>query len=596
MGELTSVIPATPAHGRTTPATTTIGYDAYSRQTSMSDGKGQDTAYSYDVMDRLTKITYDDGSSTTYTYDEDGDRTAAIEKNDSGGTTHTDSYTFDTQDRLSTETNGTNGVETVTYDANSNVITYDDDGGTVTYGYDSASGLTSIAEPGGDCSSYSLPSSPPTLASNCVLFALDKDGNRSETVYPGDNVQQNSTYDADGRISELNATVPASTLYDYTYSYAVGTSDTTELAKISNATDGSFRMYAYDGLERLTIARSVNSAGGITSRNVYCYDKGGNRTSSLTGVSAACPSTPDLTFDGANQALTNTDGTTYTYDLDGNLTNTTPGGTGSGTSYAYNDRNQATTVTTSAGTSTRNYAGPDNNELLSVTAAGSTTSLLNSPQGISALTTGASTTYITRDPGGTIIGTRSAAGGGSGITHRYYLTDERGSVTRVVDPSGTVVSSYSYDPYGNVTTGTPATFGYTGGYVGTGDTSTIKLGQRYYAPTNGTFTQTDPQTSITKPGQFNPYTYAGANPTNNVDPSGQDWFSDITTTVVSGVEDVERTVEPVAAPIALGITAISSAVAIGGGAALALGLIAGVPLIAAGLVYAGVEAYDYYQS
>jgi YD repeat-containing protein len=117
--------------------------------------------------------------------------------------------------------------------------------------------------------------------------------------------------DSTGRLGELSAAVTGSTLYDWAYNYVgSGTQDSLHLAKITNNTDGSFRQYAYDGLDRLTTARAVTAGGSTTSRNVYCYDQAGNRTSSLTGVSAACPSTPDITYDGANQALTNTDGTT----------------------------------------------------------------------------------------------------------------------------------------------------------------------------------------------------------------------------------------------------------------------------------------------
>lgn len=46
-------------------------------------------------------------------------------------------------------------------------------------------------------------------------------------------------------------------------------------------------------------------------------------------------------------------------------------------------------------------------------------------------------------------------------------------------------------------------------------------------PANGAFTQTDPKTSITQPGQFNPYTYAGADPANNTDPTGSSFFSSV---------------------------------------------------------------------
>jgi RHS repeat-associated protein len=54
---------------------------------------------------------------------------------------------------------------------------------------------------------------------------------------------------------------------------------------------------------------------------------------------------------------------------------------------------------------------------------------------------------------------------------------------------------------------------YTGGYLDTA-TGMYKLGARYYDPTLGRFTQTDPT------GQDPHYTYAGNDPCNYVDPTG----------------------------------------------------------------------------
>ncbi len=50
------------------------------------------------------------------------------------------------------------------------------------------------------------------------------------------------------------------------------------------------------------------------------------------------------------------------------------------------------------------------------------------------------------------------------------------------------------------------------GYTDTG-TGLIKLGYRYYDPTHGRFTQTDPARV-----EANLYLYAGANPINGIDP------------------------------------------------------------------------------
>ena len=87
----------------------------------------------------------------------------------------------------------------------------------------------------------------------------------------------------------------------------------------------------------------------------------------------------------------------------------------------------------------------------------------------------------------------------------------------VTDGSGSVVDTYSYDPYGKVTPGGSNSVAnpwqYTGGYLDS-QTGLVKLGQRFYDPTLGRWTQQDPVPS------GNLYVYAGDNPVNFTDPSG----------------------------------------------------------------------------
>ncbi|MGA5732041.1 RHS repeat-associated core domain-containing protein, partial [Streptomyces seoulensis] len=63
-------------------------------------------------------------------------------------------------------------------------------------------------------------------------------------------------------------------------------------------------------------------------------------------------------------------------------------------------------------------------------------------------------------------------------------------------------------------------FGYTGAYL---DSSGLyKMGARYNDPTLGRFTQPDPSGQET-----NPYLYAAGDPTNNIDPTGLSFFSEV---------------------------------------------------------------------
>jgi RHS repeat-associated protein len=124
-----------------------------------------------------------------------------------------------------------------------------------------------------------------------------------------------------------------------------------------------------------------------------------------------------------------------------------------------------------------------------------------------------STITITRDPVGGLIGFRDNTG-----NRYYYLTDNLGSVLRVIDSSGVAVNSYSYDPFGVTTSssaGVAQPFGYTGAHTNPA-TGLLHLGARYYDPTLGRFTQPDPSRQET-----NDYLYAGGTPINHVDPTGE---------------------------------------------------------------------------
>ncbi len=112
-----------------------------------------------------------------------------------------------------------------------------------------------------------------------------------------------------------------------------------------------------------------------------------------------------------------------------------------------------------------------------------------------------------------------------------YLFDGLGSVVALTDGSGTVVNTYRYDPYGNVTPGASNSVAnswqYTGGYLDS-QTGLVKLGQRFYDPKLG---QRFYDPSIGRWTQLDPlgggYVYAGDTRVNFVDPSGLNFIDDL---------------------------------------------------------------------
>jgi RHS repeat-associated protein len=108
-------------------------------------------------------------------------------------------------------------------------------------------------------------------------------------------------------------------------------------------------------------------------------------------------------------------------------------------------------------------------------------------------------------------------------------------VLGLVDASGHRAATYTYDPLGKART-TTQTYRFQGTYLD--PTGLYKMGTRYYGPTIGRFTQTDPSGKET-----NPYLAFGADPVNHTDPNGT--FSLGGSSVTSPTEQVQ---EPAWAP------------------------------------------------
>lgn len=114
----------------------------------------------------------------------------------------------------------------------------------------------------------------------------------------------------------------------------------------------------------------------------------------------------------------------------------------------------------------------------------------------------------------------------------YFHYDGLGNVVFLTNPDGRVVSTCSYDAWGNITgkTGTietPYTYRGKYGYVYDKETALYFLQSRYYDPQAGRFTTKDRFEGFDeRPLSQNPYVYCENDPINNVDPDGQ-WGSEV---------------------------------------------------------------------
>jgi len=107
---------------------------------------------------------------------------------------------------------------------------------------------------------------------------------------------------------------------------------------------------------------------------------------------------------------------------------------------------------------------------------------------------------------------------------QYLLYDGHGSTRQLADSAGAVAESYTYDAYGMAIGFNPATAATNLLYTGEQYDSSLSqyyLRARYYNPSDGRFTQTDPfEGNSDDPQSLHKYTYCHNDPVNAIDPSG----------------------------------------------------------------------------
>jgi RHS repeat-associated protein len=508
-GNLKTITPPSPL------GQTLITYDGLGRVKTVKDGKNQTKTYDYDKFDRVLKITFDDSSSTEYTYDDDGNTQTRVDK--AGATTKTTDYHYDDKlNRLTGEDfpNGTHNF--YTYDKVGNLISFNDGDGTTAYGYDPGNRVTTVREPGGDCSTND----------RCTRYAYADNSNGTSTITKtlptGPAVVETTTLDAAGRVQSVVTMKGTQTLENYDYSYTDGSGRDTSLitykSHFSDLVIPDSTSYEYD--ERGRLANANSPAGPEGYNYTYHYDGASNLTQRVGSPGPF----KSYTYNNANELLTvsgtGPDVGTYSYDANGNqLGNAT-----SGLVLNYNAADQTTKAAINGGPSVNSigYFGP--NQIARSSADGTTFKqsafglrMQDPAPGIS------EAAYFVRDPEGKLIGARR-----EGHIRYYYLFDGLGSVVGLVSEGGALQRTYRYDPWGKViaesdlTTGQTAPVDYNrfaGGFQDGADL--YHFGMRYYDPRVGRWTQEDPISAPDDLQEGNRFVYVGDDPVNAVDPNGE---------------------------------------------------------------------------
>lgn len=530
LGQLDTYTPPT-----TSPSTlgqSVYTYDSASRVASVTDGKGQVKILKYDAVDRPTEVRINGattcvtadivaGNCIKTTYTDDGLTSSVLDKN------ITKTYAFDALNRENTrDVSGGLGLENgfwvLGYYATGTISASADYYGITQYGYNAANELVSLTEPGGNCTS--------TPKIRCITFSNSANGVRETTTYPTSPLTvMTEKLDNAGRMDRISVTVGGTVVQDLKYTYTNSGTDTTSVrSRIDQLATGSApktTSYSYDTFGQLTLASETSAIGTGTAAWTYAYDLAGNRTLSQQSKAGANYS-ESYGYNDANAIVSrNGSSTGWSHDGNGNMTN----GLGSSvlTSGSYNALDQLTGLAAAGVTTTFRYAGASQKERLSSGSAQfRTTAIGVVMDGVS----GSSTNYI-RDPGGRLVALRT--GTQSSGSSYYYLFDNLGSTTALVDSAGVMARTYKYDPYGRdmgmtAATGAPSNpFQYTGGYLDAG-TGLYKFGLRYYDPRLGRFLSVDPT------GQDPHYTYAGNRPVSAIDPSGAGLL-DLAEGVIDGV-------------------------------------------------------------
>jgi RHS repeat-associated protein len=467
--------------------------------TSSTNRNSEVINYQYDPLNRLTTEVWLNSSNQivntlTFAYDLNNNVTMAS----SSAGTYTMAY--NALNEMTSETEPFSVVLGMQYDAVGDPTQVQDSfGGTTTYSYDALHRLTSILFNGTGSQTplrvdltYTQQNELGTVTRYSDLAGSNKIGATSYTYDPG--MRLTNIQDANGTGGVLESLT-------YTYDAANRLTSLTQ--------NGSITTYSYDTVNELT---TVTTSGGATA---YSYDANGNRTM------------PGYVTGTGNELLN--DGTwTYTYDKEGNVTQKYNPSTGETWHYTYDNLNELTGVTDVSGTGTTlmqvtyvyDVFGQRIEKDVWTQAAGTTVTRyahnengqvwaqLNSSNGLA-------TRYIRGNTVDELFARESSTG-----TVAWYLADHEGSVTNILDASGTVQDTITYDAYGKPTQTNPLfgdEFLYAEGQYDPETGLQYNLA-RYYNPQTGRWMSQDPMGFAA--GDSDLYRYVGNAPTNATDPFG----------------------------------------------------------------------------